>query len=621
MNVPNQPKSDPRLLQLEQAIIDAEPFASNRVGRTDTTGVDIGLLHSKQFEQLFNAINRVRKRNNSCGVLLLGESGSGKSNMLDRLRRWARNSDVCRTVDLTTTQVPPEQIHLAMARDLTCALTFSQELYDTRLCKLGLQFSHNLYHKTGNKVDRMSFATELIDRMGLTGYVPPDHAVLQNLFSFCNLVYTDHLRKDPALSQNARRVLNWFCGQVDPANASAARLDFHSTILYFAVIAQLHRTIEDRALVLLIDQIHSLQRQQITALAKWLHELIDTARNLIVITSDLTEEMQRLRNAQLISPAAWDRISGETIEMGRFNHEQIHMLYVERLKPVLQPFTNVPEVEHHLRSDPLFPLGSMWFKQRFAELPEARPRQAIQIAHERWNEVIGRLRNLGVVGWLASWPGDEPPLVDKVVNRTVRAWIEKLLVQPPNADTLRDALACLLAPMLDPLTVGALTSVVSPTNGKPDPFSLLLTYRLPADAAKNTATLGVLCLLTDAAHTTTAHLRRLAELAHQPSEILILTEERLPLCLGKLPASRAQEFLQALQQSMGDSFSVRELTRTEYVDLVALAHVMRHANTLKLNLPDGSTRSLTEQEVHDCYQRAGWFTSHWLLNRLVKRIF
>jgi len=619
MNVPNQPKIDQTLQPFEQAILEAEPFASNRVSRTESSSVDIGILHSQQFEQLYYIISRVRKRNNSCGVMLLGESGSGKSNMLDRLRRWARNSDVCRTVDLTSTAVPPDQLHRAMARDLTSALTLGQELYDTRLCKLGLQFSHNLYHKTGQKVDRLNFATELIDRMGLTGRVLPEHAVLQNLFSFCNTVYTDHLRKDPALTRNAHRLLNWFAGQSDPVMPTAAVLDVPASILYFAVVAQLLRAVEDRALVLIIDQIHSLHRQQIAALGKWLHELIDTARNLVVITSDLADEMQKLRDEHVFSPAAWDRICSEKIEMSRFNHEQIRTLYSERMQPVLRPFAHLPEVEQHLRNDPLFPLGSQWFTQRFGELAEARPREAIQIAHQRWNEVIGRLRKLGVVGWLASWPGDEPPPIDTIVNRTVRAWIEKLLVQPPHPDTLRDALARLLAPMVDPLTVGALTNVISPTNGKPEPFSLLLSYRLPADAVKSTATLGVLCLLTDAVHTTTANLRRLAELANPPQEILILTEERLPLCLGKMQASRAQELLESLQSAYGDRLYIRELTRTEYADLIALAQVMRDAHTLKLNLPDGTTRPLSEQEVHDCYQRAGWFTSHWLLNLLVKR--
>src|SRR5688572_25470874 len=94
---------------LIRAIKGTNPFQSNRVSSPDDVRVDVGQVHGPAFARLTGRIQQVRGTASASGILVVGAPGTGKSHLLGRLSRWARDHSAA-FVFLHNLQASPERM-------------------------------------------------------------------------------------------------------------------------------------------------------------------------------------------------------------------------------------------------------------------------------------------------------------------------------------------------------------------------------------------------------------------------------------------------------------------------------------------------------------------------------
>ena len=85
------------------------PFTQDRVTQVQINQADVGSIHEKAFKKLVKRIDEVRSSNNATGIFLTGAAGVGKSHVLARLFRWAREEGKATVVYLHNILASPER--------------------------------------------------------------------------------------------------------------------------------------------------------------------------------------------------------------------------------------------------------------------------------------------------------------------------------------------------------------------------------------------------------------------------------------------------------------------------------------------------------------------------------
>src|SRR5262249_48295115 len=172
-----------------------------------------------------------------------------------------------------------------------------------------------------------------------------------------------------------------------------------------------------RLFLLCFDQVDNLDEEQVKALARFLHDLLDSAGNLLIVTTGVKNTLLGFQQRGVITETSWDRIGQFEVTLGRLRREQGWELLRARLLRFLEPFRGLKEIEERLRDDPLFPLGVAWFDARLSDLPDFRPRDLLGWACARWRQLEGDLASAAHEAWLrhggeAPKPPPPPPAED-----------------------------------------------------------------------------------------------------------------------------------------------------------------------------------------------------------------
>ncbi len=181
---------------------------------------------------------------------------------------------------------------------------------------------------------------------------------------------------------------------------------------------------------------------------------------------------------------------------------------------------------------------------------------------------------------------------------------------PPDAANLAGLIAALIGQMG--------VEIDGPWSGKPsqeNPFTLV-ARRGPAGPGAASQT-GVLVLVNAIARTTTYALRYLLD-ADRVDRVLLVTDERQPLALGKQPDAKGRQYYEELKRGEPRRFRHVALTLEQTIQLDALAAVvgMARSGDLEIELPGGKTRPVSEQEVIESHHRQGRFLSAPVLGDL-----
>ncbi len=125
---------------------------------------------------------------------------------------------------------------------------------------------------------------------------------------------------------------------------------------------------------------------------------------------------------------------------------------------------------------------------------------------------------------------------------------------------------------------------------------------------------GVLILATDNKKANTNSLRRLFEGADTVDRQLLLSDARVGLALGP----RGKEYLQHLEDQMGQRFLALEVSFAEYAELDALHSILGLARSGELEIEvAGQPRPVTAAEAIESLHQQGQFRDSRLLRELL----
>src|SRR5262249_50887073 len=95
--------------------------------------------------------------------------------------------------------------------------------------------------------------------------------------------------------------------------------------------------------VLAFDQVDNLDEDQFAALARFLEALIDSARNLLVVTAGIQNSLMAWQEKRVVQESSWDRVAQFKIQLLRITPEQARPLIEKRLRRFLEFFEELPE--------------------------------------------------------------------------------------------------------------------------------------------------------------------------------------------------------------------------------------------------------------------------------------
>lgn len=622
-----------------RALRDSNPFTKNRVSEVgDVESEDQNLIHVDAFRQLTSRIEHVRRNRTSAGVMVLGGAGLGKSHLLAHMCQWARRDGRCTAVFLHNVLASPLRMARYLLRATVSALAGSRpEAY----CE------SDLYQLVNHAVVAQLAAP---GRKGLPSmelrqttlrklfHGSSEDATIVHVVSEFLEAAVEASEGKAGAEQRATTAVEWLSGEViDPEDADllglpaaseegAVLADDVSIEGVFRVLATLARA-SDRVFVLCVDQVDNLDADQVTALAAFLHALIDHTRNLVIVTSGVKQSMLGFRDQGVIPEAGWDRLAQHSVELRRIDAGRARKIVETRIGKFTQPFDELPSIKMLRARDGLFPLDGPWLSSRLAEGLEFRPRDIISWAHARWEEQQGRLERHGQVIWLNAWPNeghmaeDSDTPIDRVIDAlagmklTERA--QQRLLQPeqlpPDADNLATLVATLLSHCKDDPRYSVLGVERSNPKRGPHTYDLLVRERRPDG---KTVTTGVLFVTSNNKTSVAGSLRRIAEDRHPPDHrILVTDEERRPLPLGP----RGAEYYEQLGKLGPARFLHTKLSLAEYASLDALAGFIASARVGDLDIehPRGRTYAVSEKEAIEALHRGERFLANRLLRELL----
>ena len=470
------------------------------------------------------------------------------------------------------------------------------------------------------------------------------HAVL---FQFLRMAYPKK-QADPAAERLADAALAWLSGEeIEPAAAKALGLpvagdepvalrgddEVEQVILALAQLAQ----VCGRPFVLCVDQVDNLGREQLKALCRCLHALIDHAVNLLVVVSGVKTSLLELRE-EVIPEAAWDRIADHKVEPKRIGPDEARRILEARLERFHDSFIGLGPVKDRLRDDTLFPLGREWLAARLGDGLEFRPREILMMARDAWEDQQASLARLGGTGWLDAWskavPGPVvvvPPVdvtqedleaaIDDAVDRKIAESIAQRRLHrgslPPDAGNLAGLVEELLGQCRGsgfPYTFRGVERKPKPKTKLP-PFDLLVREHRDGDGKEIES--GVLFVTNDG-RSATASLRRLLEDESPPDHRILVTDhERKPLNFK--PGSQASAYYNDLAKLGPQRFEHIQLNFEQYAALDALQGVAKQAGVgdLDIEIPRGKIRRVTADEVIASHHRRDRYRLHPLLRPML----
>ena len=635
----------------------SNPFAINRVvlASMHIEDADAQGVHQKPFGRLVQLANEAARQHTGLGVMLWGEAGIGKSHLLARLGAWAgSNHKQAIFVYLANLQAEPEQLPRSLLRCVMSILTLGRtnRLYETPLFRLVNAAVRHALQDDGSRTRSWDEAegayTRLVD--DLCSQSPAQAAVLNRqvftvLFRFFRTAYLS--RGAGGDEGTAALAVRWLSGDyldVEEAKAlglspgprreeGVALADDLQVQNVLVVLARM-ASYRQRPLILCFDQVDTLEPEQFSALARFLHALLDTANNLLVITSGVRAVLTRWEADAVIPRSTWERLALHEVELQRVSVSEARQIVQARLQPFQEPFLCLGKVKERVANDYLFPLGEKWADEFLARKLEARPRDVINWAREGWRREQDALNQAGGSFWLENWeksqsPKDRHPepseeeiqaLIDAKVTLKLQEHKRQRQLEPqtlpPDGDNLAGLLHALLQRCLGTTPFPSLLGVhrlVRPKYGQRPPHDLVLRQRGGPDGKEMRC--GLLCLVVSNRTSMSAFLRRLTQDTQPPERLFLITDERRPLD----PATAGREYLDKLRQRHGDRFVCVALTFDQYAELDALQATVGLAKSgdLEIELPAGRSRRVAESEVVASHLRQQRYSGHPLLRLLL----
>jgi hypothetical protein len=625
------------------------PFAVNRVDRLTSAGVDVSGIHRAPYEKIIALAREACEHNRGIGAVLWGDAGTGKSHLLARIHNWAGQERHASFVYLHNLLPDPEQLPRYVLKYVISYLTAGQassidrttlfQLLDTAV---GEALKHDgVKPRTWAEVE--ASYNRLVDRIGSQD---PTRAVLLNrdvyraLFLFLRSAYRSRRNTPDGLAPLAVR---WLSGEsLDPEEATKLGLrggrgseegvgltDDEQVKQALVALTQLALS-RRQPFLLCFDQVDNLGPERVQGLARFLHGLLDSAGNLLVIFCGVKQTLLSFQQTGAIHEAAWHRLAQHKLDLLRIDKAEGRHILEARLEKFLESFVGVPGVKEQLAQDSLFPLGRVWYERRVSEVVDVQPRRVIDWARERWEQQQARLAAEPAADWLRSWPREGPALpppsrkeavdalvVEKITELTARRRQEPHTL-PPSAENLSGLVHTLLQQCLNRAGQYALTRLSRPAAAKktmPPPYDFR-THGAGGPDGKAPG-VGVLFVGTGSATSAAGFLRRLvqAPATVTPDRLLLVTEERQPLKLARA----GQDYFKQLSSRGSPDFSQTTLTFEQYAQLDALQAVVGLARSgdLEVEAGPGESPAVREDEVIDSHHRHGRYLQQKLLAALL----
>jgi hypothetical protein len=608
---------------LIRAIKGTNPFQSNRVSSPNDVRVDVGQVHGTEFTRLTARIEQVR-HGRAAGILVVGGPGTGKSHVLGRLARWAKEHSAA-FVFLHNLQASPERMpRYVLKATISAVFTFQNGSYGSAgliaLLHTALNRLAGTPHRGlgGDSVDR-----EIVAVLNALVKVSSDPNQTGLVDAAIDWMSGDEIDEDQAreLGKSAgRRILTR-----PPDDETVKRV--------LIVLARL-LALDDKVLVLCIDQIDNLDADQVHALMAFLHALIDLGENLAVICAGVRTSMYKLKEQGDIPDAAWDRVAEHIIDLQEISTDHARSLIAARTVDFLQPFAALKALDKPRRADSLFPLGEAWFAKQFGEKLQVRPRDAVSWARDQWERVQHDLDERGGSTWLTSWPksapvgktgngkGQVPLPLEDLIDHVVRAKVEECRAQrmlnpgtlPPDTDNLAKLTANLLSKCVNRADYSLLAvEPDKPTRkGGLTPYEFIITER---NGKKREVRTGVTCLPGGHGNGPRYALERIRDDKRSLEHVVVVSDQRRPPRLG----DRGKKLLQGLEQRGPQAFRHIPLSVEEVVELDALDSVLGLARVgdLEIEYPPGVPRPVSEPEAVESMHRLGLLVGHRFLRELL----
>lgn len=630
----------------------SNPFTAERADRLATGLIDVPAINQAPFERIVKLARQACAEDRGIGAVLWGEAGTGKSHLLARLARWA-DEGTANASFVYLHNLSPNAEHLpryvlkSTIAYLTRALTGAA--HQTTLFRIV-----NAALREALKADGIaspgSWKTleesynRLVNRLGgadPTRAVLLDRDVYHVLFRFYRSAHRDGPRDDAALVSLAVR---WLSGDpLDPADAGLLGLvpgrgaeegvqlaDDQRIKQVFIALTQLARS-RNQPFLLCFDHVENLGADCVGAVARFLHDLIDSCGNLLVLTSGVKHDLLLFCDRNLIHSAAWDRVAQYKIEVPRIRREEARAILAARLQAHFAPHGPDSAAAGLLHPAPLFPLGSAWYDDRVRDVVDSVPRHVIQWARDRWEQQQTRLAAEPVEVWLKTWerfgpapvPSPRPDAVDALVSERLREEAahrhRDQHTLPPSAENLAGLTGALLEQCLARRAEYGLDALERPPAlRKPQRPAYDFVVRRAAGPNGAAVRVGVLFIATASANSAGATLRRLVQAAtagNGPERLLLVTDERQPLHLG----ATGRGYLDQLAARGAPELEHLTLTFAEYADLDALKGVVGLARSgdLEIVAAPGESPVVREDEVIDSYHRHDRYRAHRLLDALL----
>jgi hypothetical protein len=628
------------------------PFLANRVVRAwAADAIDVPGIHEAEFRRLTALARQAHQEDRGIGVVIWGEAGVGKSHLLARLGRWARvQSPPACFVYLHNLQASPERLPRYVLRAVLSVLDNAQTppLYRNPLFRVLNDVLRKALQMEGRS--RGSWAQiegafrKLLDLLAARD---PSHGVLFDRVIY-DVLFRFYKSAHPVQGGREERAaglaLRWLSGEaLDPAEARTLGLspDVRGQVALAdnqhvkQVLVALTRLagLSGSPFLLCFDQVDNLDEDQVKALARFLHDLLDSAGNLLLVTTGVRETMLGFVQRGVITGTSWDRVGQVELPLGRLRGRQGRELLEAHLQRFLKD-VGPEEVKELARQDLLFPLGSGWLEQRLRHLADYRPRDLLTWAAERWRQQQDRLQALPGRQWLEHWqegviPGqprpepqllpDAAPAVDQAVARRLEEETQRRrqgpVVLPPSETHLQDLVYMLLKQFRVAYPAAARPEVhlvIQPHSGPRKPYDLEIRQRRGQNG--HLLRVGMRFLVTENGNTAAAALRLLAKDAAPPDRVVLVTDEREPPPLG----SKGSRWLDHLER-VPARFRHLRLAFEDYAELDALRAVLEaaHAGQLDLELPSGQSYLVSEQDVVEAYRRLDRYLAQPLLCELL----
>jgi hypothetical protein len=637
-------ESDPMRLEDLGYHFRQRPFLANRMTQPREGFLDVPGIQQKEFAALLQAAQESLENGTATGIVVWGEPGIGKSHLLARLEKWCEEGNAW-CILLQNIHASPGALPSYMLKCAIGQLTLGRrELFrSTPLYKIIEAVirafcvgNRNLAHPAFKR-----FADDWTKRC--PEHQSTDWKILKVLWMFFKSSY--HSNSKPADDKTARLAIDWLTGEhlekdeltmidldVLQMEGESEEADDDHVLRVLVIVTELARAAR-RPFLLCLDQVDVLNDERMRALATFLHILLDSSRNLLTIFCGVQEMILKHISKQTIAGADWDRIcQAGKIELPRLDGEGTRHIMQKRMENFLEPLKQSPAVWACAESDWLFPLGDKWLARRLREVVDPRPRQVISWAHQRWLEQEKRIAEMGPEKWLKAWElgngipanADLTPallfeLIDKKLEERIAEHCSRVelnpSILPPDASHLLGLLDALVEQCNTSPQLGAVKVQTPPAKkGCKPAFDRVIQFS-PSDSAKE-RTVGVVAICTVSRSSMAWALGRLVSPIEPPESVILLVDGRRPLNLAK----KGQEYYDTLfAVTNRGKYQKVELGLQELAQLDALQKVINDARAgdLEIDLPDGTSRALTEDDVIASHVRKDRYLSH----PLVKRIF